>query len=267
MKVAWEQGKEFSMTHRCGEPDCGKPLVLVWLSDGYSVRCSKHTSSERFAEILTPAQALRQGAEADPYVAQAIEHKRELKTKQGAEIVAHKGFALADVRDAGTRRLATPEQVQALIDFALRYGLDPYRGHVCLMYGRPYIEIDGLYFAAFKTGEFDGADSRPLTMTEREQYGIPVLEDAWIAHVWRKGCTHPFTGMHHVTQEFLGERSEKSDEYRNPTWRKWPERMCEKQAQRYALRIAFPDLEAWAGEGEDIEDQQQKEVSNEPEPG
>ena len=262
MKLSWEEGKTFVQTHVCGEPGCGKPLVLAWDNPDYNARCSSHKTSERFTELGSLSQGYRRGEVADPYVVQAIEHKREVDTRHGAAIVAYRGYELADVKDAGTRKLASPEQVQQLIDFALRYGLDPYRGHVCLMYSRPFVEIDGLYCLAQKTGEMDGCDSRPLTMAEREQYGIPVLEHAWIAHVWRKGCAHSFTGMHTVTQEFLDERSEKSDEYRNPTWRKWTARMCEKQAQRFAFRMAFPDLPIWAEEAETAGDEIDKEVPN-----
>ncbi|MCJ7828986.1 MAG: recombinase RecT [Dehalococcoidia bacterium] len=214
---------------------------------------------------ISPTEAYRKGELANPYAAQAIEHKREVKTLHGAEIVVYKGYELADVKDAGTRKLATPEQVQQLIDFAIRYGLDPYRGHVCLMYGRPFVEIDGLYCLAHNTGEMDGCNSRPLTISERDDYSLPPLQSAWIAFVWRKGCSHPFTGMHSVSQEFLDERSNDGKEYRNPTWRKWPGRMCEKQAQRFAFRMAFPDLPIWAEEAGDTEDQQQKGVKVEPE--
>ena len=161
MKLSWEEGKAFILAHCCGEPGCGKPLVLAWDGKGYDARCTLHKTSERFTVSISPEEAYRKGELADPYVAQAIEHKREVKTQHGAEIVVHRGYELADVKDAGTRKLATPEQVQQLIDFALRYGLDPYRGHVCLMYGRPFVQIDGLYCLAHNTGEMDGCDSGP----------------------------------------------------------------------------------------------------------
>lgn len=264
MKLSWEEGKTFVQTHYCGEPDCGKPLVLAWDGKSYDARCTVHKDSERFTVSISPAEAYRKGELADPYVATAIEHKREVKTQHGDQIVVHKGYELADVKDAGTRKLATPEQVKQLIEFVLRYGLDPYRGHACLMYGRPYVEIDGLYFLAHNTGEMDGCNSRPLTNSERADYGIPALDDAWIAFVWRKGCAHSFTGMHTVAQKFLDERSNDGTDYRNPTWRKWPGRMCEKQAQRFAFRMAFPDLPIWTEEAEVADDQQQKGVTDEP---
>ena len=68
--------------------------------------------------------------------------------------------------------------------------------------------------------------------------------------MYRKGAAQPFEGRHHITQPWLETRSEKSGDYRYPTWRLWPERMTEKQAYRFAFRMAFPDWAVWEKEVE-----------------
>ena len=262
MKTNWEEGKEFVKGRICGEPGCGHSLVLAWERDHYEARCNDHKASERFQQVGSTAQAVRRGDVADPYVEQTMAGKRSRDVQAASQVVEHQGYKLGDVRDAGTKALATPEQIRALIDFTLRYGLDPYRRHVCLMYGRPFIEIDGIYFKANQTGELDGYDCRPLTLTEKAEFGYNPDDAAWLSTIYRKGRARPFVGRHRVSSEFLEERSSKSGEYRWPTWRTWTDRMCEKQAQRYAFRLAFPELELWTEEVESCDEESGQPASS-----
>ncbi len=250
MKVEYEEGKKLVMTHVCGELDCGKPLVLTWVENAYNVRCNTHPESTEFHNIPTITQLHDQGEPLPVYVEDAIE-KRRLHPSGGAIMtVEHLGKTLEDVKDAGTDRRATPDQVKALIEFAGRYSLDVYRKHVCLMYGEPYIEIDGLFFLAKQTGEFNGVSSRPLMLEEKTSFGYEPTDQAWVANVYRKGCDHAFVGRHRVLQAQIDEMTKDGKEYRYPVLRKWPDRICEKQAIRFALRAAFPDMPVWESETE-----------------
>jgi len=248
VKVTWDEGKKMAQAQRCGEPGCGRDLVMAWDGDGYNVRCREHKLSTLFMDKTTPSQAVRRGESADPHIVQAMAIKEGKELRKAPEITVYKDVAVGVVQDAGTKKALTTEQIHELIEFASRFGLNIYRRHVCMMYGKPYIEIDGIYFKAHETGELDGYSCRPLTLGEKAEVGYDPTDAAWFVQVYRKGRSHPFEGRHRVTKAFLEERSERSGEYRWPTWRNWTDRMTEKQAQRYAFRLAFPDLAIWAEE-------------------
>lgn len=171
------------------------------------------------------------------------------EVKKGGLIVEHGGKVVADIKDAGTRELATADQIKALVNFANRYNLDMYRNHVCLMYGKPYVELDGLFWLARQTGEFNGLATAPMFKGEKAKWGIAKTDIVWTASAYRKGCLYPFMGWERTTQEKLEERTKDGKEWRWPVLRARPDRMTEKQAIRYALRAAFPDLPVWESEG------------------
>lgn len=168
-------------------------------------------------------------------------------TQKTTSIATYKGYTLQGVKDAGSHRELAPAQVKALIDFAEKLGLDLRRRHACIMYGRPYIEIDGLYFLAHQTKCFNGLATTPMTLAEKEAFGWDPDDYVWKAEIFRKGIDQPFVGWERFTKKRLDEKNDKG-EYRWPTFRTIPDRMCEKQAERYALRKAFPEL---PGESED----------------
>lgn len=250
MKTTYQEAEKLRSTHLCGYQGCRNELVSAWHNGAYNVYCNKHPLNDQFIPIegiQTYQPELEQHVE-DQQAAQA-NRRREAVTK-GALSVEHQGVILADVKDAGTRQLLTADQVKALIEFANRYGLDLYRNHACMMYGKPFIEIDGLYHLARQTGEFQGLTTHPIFIEEKLKYGWKKTDIAWTATVDRKGCSVGFTGWHRVTQAQVDELTRDGKEYRWPVHRSWPDRMVEKQAIRFAMRAAFPDLPIWESEGE-----------------
>jgi hypothetical protein len=245
VKAELYEAQQIQRNHLCGYQGCRNELVIAWKDGAHHVYCNQHPLNDQFIPIEgveTYQPELEQRVE-DLAAAQA-KRKREAVTK-GALSVEHQGVILADVKDAGTRQLATADQVTVLIEFALHYGLDLYRNHACLMYGKPFIEIDGLYYLARQTGEFIGLNTHPIFLDEKRQYGWDDTDIAWMATVHRKGCKEGFVGWHRVSQGQVGEMTKDGREYRYPVLRNWPDRMVEKQAIRFAMRAAFPDLPIW----------------------
>ena len=248
MKCDYEEGERLAKTHICGFEGCTRELVVAHQQDGYHVYCNVHPLNDKFQPIRgieTQRPELAQHVEEHQ---KAVAQRRAEAVKTGALTVEHKGTVLVDVKDAGTKVLATADQVKALIEFADRYNLDVYRNHVCLMYGKPYVEIDGLYWLARQTKEFDGLKTRPMFTEEKRQVGWRDADIAWYAEVHRKGCSQPFTGWECTPPEKLEERTKDGQGYRWPVLHDRPNRMTEKQAIRYALRAAFPDLPVWESE-------------------
>ena len=248
MKCTYEEGEQLLKTHICGYQGCTRQLVITWYQDHYDVHCTEHPLFMAFKPVRSDFDLIPGHEEAKEDYEQAITRRRAEAAKQGKQIVEHRGRIVSDIRDAGTRQLATADHVRDLIEFADRYNLDLYRNHVCLMYGKPYVEIDGLYWLARQTEEFNGVVTRPLFLHEKDELGWDESDFAWTAEVYRKGCDHSFTGWDRTTQAKLEERSKDGKEWRWPLHRERPDRMTEKQAIRYALRAAFPDLQVWESE-------------------
>lgn len=172
MRVTWDEGKDFARKYVCGEPNCAKPLTLTWQKDGYDVRCNTHPTTENFKPIRSVETAIRRGELGAP-VAESLAHIEEQKAAvAGPEVSKYRGFMVGEQKDAGTRKALTQQEIQTLIEYAQLHGLNPYLNHVCMMYGRPFAEIDALFFKAHETGELDGASSRPLTLNEKADSGM-----------------------------------------------------------------------------------------------
>jgi hypothetical protein len=79
---------------------------------------------------------------------------------------------------------------------AQRYGLDPALKHVEVIETKGrlsvYITADGWSFIADRSGEWDGLTFVDVEHVLHPDDGRPRWHAT--AHVWRKGCTHPFEG-------------------------------------------------------------------------
>ncbi len=228
-------------THQC--PEHGHKLVVAWAAeeDSYVIRCGegshpelaplKHGETQQREFIVEghfPEEVTRQ-----------LTSTQQFKTGQLAKVDPL--FNLLPSTDLATGERLPIEMVTMLIDYAGRYGLDAYRGHVLLMYGKPYISIDGYLWHANQTKQPYNLESRPLTEVERAAYQIPEGASAWLA----KCSTGPdfgvFTGLGVVTKEEMTEVSKKDKtKLRSPVVAAHPWQLAQKRAEWQALRRAFP---------------------------
>ncbi len=143
--------------------------------------------------------------------------------------------------DLATGEMLAPDQVHALMTYAQKYGLDPYRGHVLIMYGKPYIGIDGYLYHANKTNTPYNLSSRPLDEEERTSYQIKEGDHAWLSYVTLFDPERSFQGIGIVTQDEIKAKSTKHPErLRSPVVAAHPWQLAQKRAEWQALRRAFP---------------------------
>lgn len=143
--------------------------------------------------------------------------------------------------DLATGERLTDEAITALVEYAERYKLDPYRGHVCLMYSKPYITIDGYLFHAMQTKRPYSLQSRPMTTQELPQYKVVETDHGWLAKVVFTDTGDEFTGLGIVTYDEMTEKSKKdSTKLRSPVVAAHPWQLGQKRAEWQALRRAFP---------------------------
>jgi len=159
--------------------------------------------------------------------------------------------------DLATGEMLAPETVHALMVYARKYALDPYRGHVVIMYGKPYIGIDGYLWHANLTGKPYQLKSRPLTEDERKTYQVGEGDHAWVCEVILPDEQKLFIGLGIVTKAEIEARSTKHPEQlRSPVVAAHPWQLAQKRAEWQALRRGFP-----IGESEEAT---KKEVEHEP---
>jgi len=138
-------------SHVC--PEHGPLLCVAWHAgeNSYVIRCGEGHYPEEIARELTPTQQYKEGAL--PSVGGPLD--------------------LMPKADLGSGEILDQYMIRALIVYAQKYGLDAYRGHVMLMYGKPYIGLDGYLFHAKRSGIEYALRSRPLDVAE----AIPEAAD------------------------------------------------------------------------------------------
>lgn len=231
----------------------GTPVVVAWhaTENSYVLRCGQGHYPDFVTRQLSLTQAYLAGEEIPEPIKSNIEksmRRRQMQQSKQSTAVTLGGVPGADL---GTGELLLPEVIKALVEYAKSYHLDPGRGHVVLMYGKPYITIDGYLYHAKGTKVEFSLVSRPLCQTEREDYKIGADDHAWIATV----DIHPersyFTGLGIVTQEEMTEESKKKPgQLRAPVVAAHPWQLAQKRAEWQALRRAFPIGETKEGKGE-----------------
>ncbi len=211
--------EQYTKTHCCPEhPD--KALTVAWDPDyGDIIRCGGNHYPEEVVPIRTRTQQFKQGdlQKVDPE------------------------FSLLPTKDLETGKLLSPEQITGLINFANKYGLDAYRGHVMMMYGQPYIGLDGYLFHAKQEEIEYTLKSRPLGPTERTDYQVEEGDHAWIAHLDIGRGKQYFSGLGIVKKSELTEMSKKNPEsHRYPVVAEHPWQLAQKRAEWQVMRRGFP---------------------------
>lgn len=224
--------------HVC--PEHGKTLVAAWHAgeNSYIIRCSEGHFPDEVTRELTPIEEFKAG-------------KRE---------AVKPSFSLIPKTDLATGEMLSQEAIHALVDYANRYQLDAHRGHVLLMYGKPYISLDGYLYYAGRSGSAYQLRSQPLDEEERSTYRIGENDHAWTCEVFIVSENMSFTDLGIVTQEEMVAKSPRDKtKLRSPVVAAHPWQLAQKRAEWQALRRAFP-----IGESEEVSkgDSGNKEVTS-----
>jgi len=238
---AKEELDDIAKNYLCSEHKT--PVVVTWHAqeNAYALRCQNNEYPEQVTKAQSLTDAYKQGEELpEPIVENIKRSQRRRNVLEGSNPQLGE-LALVPPRDLGTNELLTPELIQALVSYATHYGLDPGRGHVCLMYGKPYITIDGYLYHAHESKEEYKLASRPLTPAERQTYQVPEGAHAWVSEVIMADGKKSFIGLGVVTQDEMTELAKgKPGQLRSPVVARHPWQMAQKRAEWQSLRRAFP---------------------------
>lgn len=220
-----------------------RQLDVAWSSKEkcYYLRCGVCETPEAITRMLSNTEEWRAGAQTPE------EFRAEQFNKGGNETMTQDKpvipFELggAPKADLATGERLTEETLMALVNYAYKYKLDPNRGHVCLMYGKPYFTIDGYLYHAKQTGRPYSLISRPMTTVEVQQNKIGETDHAWMAEVVFNDTGSTFTGIGIVTYDEMTAKSKNNpNQLRSPVVAAHPWQLGQKRAEWQALRRAFP---------------------------
>lgn len=202
-------------------PDHDNPLVVAWHAgeNAYVIRCGAGHYPEEIKKKPSRTEQFKRGQlqKVDP------------------------DFNLLPTRDLATNEPLTMDKINGLVRYAERYGLDAYRGHVMLMYGQPYIGLDGYLYHANREKVTYQLKSRPLTTPERSDYQVEEGDHAWLAVLDIGHGEKYFTGLGIVKKSELTEMSRKKpDQLRYPVVANHPWQLAQKRAEWQVMRRGFP---------------------------
>jgi hypothetical protein len=239
-------GKNEELTAMADNNVCaadGGHLSVAWdaAASMYYLRCGVCNVTRGIKRVLSLTEELRAGAELPEPIKSNVKKgmaKRQAKQSALAGAVTMGGIPATDL---GTGELLKLEVLEALVDYAHKYELDPARGHVCLMYGKPYITLDGYLYHAHEVNIPYRMASHPLTKEEREQYQVKEGDHAWLCELTKLPSGTYFTSLGIVTAEEISARSDRHpDQLRSPVVARHPWQLAQKRAEWQALRRAFP---------------------------
>lgn len=219
------------------------PLVVAWhgVDKIWVLRCGEDHYPDAITRQLTLTQEYKAGTIFPGPIEDNIKKGQRRRSMQ--QNTKEVGITVEGVpnKDLATGDLLSPEQVKSLMDYAFDYKLDPFRGHVALMYGKPYITIDGYLYHASKQHKFYSLRSRPLETHEQETYKVGPTDHAWVAELTFNDTLSTFTGLGIVTYDEMTAKSNKdASRLRSPVVAAHPWQLAQKRAEWQALRRAFP---------------------------
>uniref|UniRef100_A0A6M3Y4R2 Uncharacterized protein n=1 Tax=viral metagenome TaxID=1070528 RepID=A0A6M3Y4R2_9ZZZZ len=219
------------------------PLEVAWYGDEktWVLRCGHDHYPDTITRQLSLTEEYKAGGELPGHIEDKVKKGMRRRAMQQGKQPAAVTFPGVPAADLGTGELLVPEAVKALVDYAHRYGLDPARGHVVLMYGKPYITIDGYLHHARQSKVPYSLQSRPLDDVELKGYRAPENAHVWISKVKMSVTGEEFIGYGVVTQDEITEESRgKPGQLRSPVVAKHPQLLAQKRAEWQTLRRAFP---------------------------
>ena len=241
IKGEYDYLKALAEINECAEH--GTPLVVaVHPTDAqYVLRCGENHYPDTIRRIPSLTEEYKQGTLPSGPVAENVKKRSRQKAMSTNKQLQTSVLGELPKADLATGEMLAPEQVHALMVYARKYALDPYRGHVVIMYGKPYIGLDGYLYHAVSTKKPFRLESRPLTIAERTDYQVQEGDHAWIAYVNINDGEGLFSGLGIVTKEEMEAKSTKHPEQlRSPVVAAHPWQLAQKRAEWQALRRAFP---------------------------
>lgn len=223
--------------------DCGNRLEVCWLGseNSYVLGCGNCGYIDTLTRQLSLTQEYKAGANIPEPIRSNIQKGMRRRQMVNEKQVIMRDLGALPNKDLATGELLAPELVKALVNYAYKYKLDPVRGHVVLMYGKPYITIDGYLYYARISGKPYTLSARPLTTQEEKQYKIGKTDHAWLAMVTFLETDAVFTGLGIVTYEEMIAKSPRDEtRLRSPVVAAHPWQLAQKRAEWQALRRAFP---------------------------
>lgn len=241
IKGDFEQLRDIAANNQCAQHKArlevvGTPDDGVWV-----LRCGKGEFPEKIERVPTVSEEFRVGAPLPSTIADNITRVQKRRALAEGADASWGELVMVPRRDLATNAELTIQQVQGLCEYAGRYGLDPGRGHVVMMYSKPYITIDGYLYHARQTSVVYRLHSRPLGAEEKTVYQVPEGAHAWLAEIIMADGNVSFTGLGIVTVEEMTEMSKgKPGQLRSPVVARHPWQLAQKRAEWQALRRAFP---------------------------
>lgn len=233
--------KQFEDTHVCAYHQ--EPIRVVWYGDEntYTLRCARGEYPEEITKTTSLIEAYKQGEELPEGTKKDVEKAMTKRPAAGTTTPALLREGLIPQFDLGNNIMLKPDQVQFLKEYAYKYGLDPYRQHVFIIHGQPYIGIDGYIYHAHKSGISFGMAGRPLTLEELQARGYQEGDIGFLSTVTRQDTGAVFEGLGIVTKDEMNEIARgKPGQKRYPVLASKPGPMVVKRADWQALRRAFP---------------------------
>lgn len=237
----YDKLKEIAKNNVCAK--CKSPLEVCWLDseDNYVLGCGNCGYTDAVTRNLSLTEEFKIGSELPAPIADNIKKRIRRKVMSQVNKPVKNEFAMVPTNDLGTGELLSGGFILALVDYAHKYHLDPYRGHVVIMYGKPYITLDGYLYHARFYGKPYTLQARPMTIDEAKQYKVGDTDHGWIAKVSFTETKEEFTGTGIVTYEEMTAKSPRDQtKLRSPVVAAHPWQLAQKRAEWQALRRAFP---------------------------
>lgn len=220
-----------------------KPLTVATHPQDscWVLRCGEGHYPDAVTRISSQSELFKQGRILEDHYDEETmrkEEKRMTEVKKESTAITFVGVPATDL---ATGELLPVGMLKALVDYAYKYGMDPARGHVVVMYPKPYITIDGYLYWANQNMPGYKLNSRPLTGDERKTYLVPDGAHAWVCEVIFDEGKQSRIGLGIVTFEEVTEKSKKHPEQlRSPVVAKHPWQLAQKRAEWQALRRMCP---------------------------
>ena len=218
-------------------------LNVVWFQKSWAIRCGEGAGHypDAVTRQLSLTQEYKAGVELPEPIKSNVEKsiRRRQMTQDNRPVDFNR--SLIPQADLGSGALIPQGKMDGLINWAEQYGLDAYRGHVVLMYDKPYVTIDGYLYNAKQSGLPYTLESRPLKLEERVVYIIPERAHAWVSFLNFPKSGTSLCGIGIVTQEEITEEAKgKPGVKRYPVASSKPQQTAQKRAEWQVLRRGFP---------------------------